>query len=141
MSLFESIKANQLTARKAKDDITRSLLTTLMSEALMVAKNDGREAPTDDEVVAVVRKFLKGNTEVQSLLTHDLEGLSVAKREAELLSVYLPQQLTEDQIRSHVRAAIGGGLTNVGLIMGHLKYNFAGMYDGKTASKVIKEEL
>lgn len=139
MSIIDRIKADQLSARKAKDDVARSLLTTLMSEALMVAKNDGREAPTDDETTAVVRKFLKGNVEVQKVAQGD--ALAVAVREAELLNGYLPQQLTQDQLEAILQVAMQGGLNNVGALMGYLKANHAGLYDGKAASAIIKELL
>lgn len=136
MTLIEQIKKDQLTARKNRDAVATSLLTVLMSEALMVAKNDGREAPTDEEVVASVRKFLKGNAEVQ-LHAKD-EALDIAKREAELLNGYLPKQLTEVEL--------GGIITslnepNMGKIMAHLKANYTGQYDGALASKVVKKVL
>lgn len=138
MSLIDRLRADQLAARKAKNDIARSLLTTLLGETTTIAKNAGRDNPTDDEVTAVVRKFLKGNAEVQLHLKDEID-LAVARTEADLLNVYLPKQLTEQELRDAVIAAIAGGAANVGAIMGVLKTNFAGLYDGKLASSIIKE--
>jgi uncharacterized protein YqeY len=139
MSIIEKIKADQLTARKARDLVAASLLTTLMSDALMVAKNDGREAPTDDEVIATVRKFLKGNAEVQANVTD--ERLGIAIQEAVILDNYLPEQMTSEALRCHVTGFIKKGPTDMGKVMGYLKSNFAGLYDGKMASSIIKDEL
>lgn len=139
MSLIDTIKADQLTARKNREAIRASLLTTLLGEANMVAKNANREKPTDDEVTAVIRKFLKGNAEV---LAHadDADSL-VASKEKEVLESYLPKQMTEDELWVAVKKAIAEGATNVGAVMGYLKTNHAGLYDGKMASTLIKAEL
>ena len=140
MSLITKIKADQLTARKAKNAVAASLLTTLMSDALMVAKNAGREAPSDDEVIAVVRKFLKGNAEVQANVKD--ERLGIAIQEAALLNDYLPQQMTNEALRNHVTGFIkNNDAKDMGSVMKYLKENFSGLYDGKAASGIIKEEL
>ena len=140
MSLIATIKADQLAARKARNQITSSLLTTLIGEATTVAKNAGRELPSDDEVTAIIRKFLKGNAEVQAHLTDDAD-VAVAKTEAAILSGYLPTQLSEDQLREVVKAIVAGGAANVGAVMGQLKAKHAGLYDGKMASTIVKELL
>jgi len=57
MTLMEQIKTAQVTARKTGAQ-EASLLTTLLGEAAMVGKNANRET-TDQEVVAVVKKFVK----------------------------------------------------------------------------------
>lgn len=140
MSLITKIKADQLTARKAKNAVAASLLTTLMSDALMVAKNAGREAPSDDEVIAVVRKFLKGNAEVQANVKD--ERLGIAIQEAALLNDYLPQQMTNEALRNHVTGFIkNNDAKDMGSVMKYLKENFSRLYDGKAASGIIKEEL
>jgi hypothetical protein len=54
---MEQIKAKQIAARKS-GSADAGLLTTLLGEAAMVGKNAGRET-TDQEVVAVVKKFVK----------------------------------------------------------------------------------
>lgn len=139
MSIIGLIKADQLAARKAKAEIARSLLTTLMSEAIAVAKNLGAEDPTDEQTIATIRKFLKNNAEVQ---LHGVgDALATAKAEATLLAKYLPTQLTEDQLSSIIDGAILNNCTNVGTIMASLKQHHAGLYDAKMASILIKNKL
>lgn len=140
MSLIDTLRADQLAARKAKNDIARSLLTTLLGESTTAAKNKGIEQPTDDDIIAIVRKFLKGNAEVQQHLTDEVD-MAVAKTEEALLLAYLPKQLSAEELRASIVAAIDSGSTNVGSIMALLKANHAGLYDGKLASAIIKEEL
>ena len=58
--LLAEIKAKQINARKARLS-TATLLTTLIGEAEMVGKNQGREV-TDSEVLAMIKKFIKNIT-------------------------------------------------------------------------------
>lgn len=140
MSLIDTLRADQLAARKAKNDVARSLLTTLLGESTTAAKNKGIDQPTDDDIIAIVRKFLKGNAEVQAHLTDEVD-MAVAKTEEALLKAYLPQQMSEQALRAFVTSMVAAGPTNVGAIMGALKANYAGLYDGKLASTIIKETL
>lgn len=57
MTITEQIKAASLTARKARDTVASALLTTLLSDVVMIGKNAGRET-TDAEAVAIVKKFI-----------------------------------------------------------------------------------
>lgn len=145
--LIEKIKKDQIEARKSRHTVTATLLTTLIGEASMVAKNAQREVPTDDEVLAVVKKFLKGNQETQSaLLKSDPENVgqarAIAKAEQTILESYLPKQLSEDELKKIVGDAIANGTpAAIASLMGFLKANHAGTYDGKLASAVIKAAI
>lgn len=156
--LIEKIKADQVEARKARNTVEATLLTTLLGEANMVAKNAQRETPTDEEVQAVVKKFLKGIAETQTFIHKSVEAqeahnhaylsadilnrLSVVQAEQKILEVYLPQQLSESELIQIVSAAISEGTPgNMGALMGFLKANHAGKYDGKLASAAIKLAL
>jgi uncharacterized protein YqeY len=158
MSLIEKIKASQVEARKARNTLAATLLTTLLGEANMVAKNAQRDAPTDEETQAVVKKFLKGNAETQAIIqkaicaqeshnhayiSADILGkLTLAQEEQKILESYLPQQLSESDLIQIVSDALtNGAQKNVGALMGVLKANHAGKYDGKLASTVIKAAL
>lgn len=130
--LLKKIKADQLAARIAKNSIKTALLTTLIGDAEMVGKNASRET-TDDEVVAVIKKFLKNNLEFQKHVTND--DLTV---EQKILESYLPKQLTTEELVEIITNNFGDELkSKKGAIMKFLKENYAGLYDGATAAKVI----
>lgn len=145
--LIEKIKTDQVEARKARNTLAATLLTTLLGEANMVAKNAQRDAPTDEEVQAVVKKFLKGNLETQAALSkggpdYRAYQMSEAIAEQAILESYLPQQLSEEELRQIVIDTIANGTpNNMGALMGYLKSNYVGKYDGKIASAVIKTVL
>ena len=140
MSLLQQIKDDQLQARKEKNQILSSLLTTLIGEAAMIGKNDGNRESTDAEVVAVIKKFIKNIDE--SLKVKPDKVLPLEKI---MLEGYLPKQLSEQELRAkindHIIFAELKGMQSMGKVMSHLKQNYDGQYDGKLASQIVKELL
>lgn len=141
MSLLEKIKADQLAARKNKETLKATLLTTLYSEAAMKGKNSGRDT-TDDETIQVIQKFLKGINESISYLEKgniNPEALATVQAEKGILDAYLPKMATEADIRAEVATLKVAGAANIGAIMKGLKDKFGAALDGKLASQLAKE--
>ncbi len=145
-SLLSQIRTASLNARKARDGVARDLLVTLLSEAEMVGLNNGKRESTDAEVIATVRKFLKGNGEALAARSQD----EVLLREKALLEGYLPQQMNEAQLRSAIEAAaVELGLVSndtvsissrdTGALMKKLNENHQGQFAGAMASTLIKQ--
>jgi len=145
MTLLTDIKKDQLQARKDKNVVKTATLTTLISEAAMVGKNDGARETTDNEVVAVIQKFIKNNDELIKVSDSESPANIAAKNENLVLSEYLPKQLTEEEILNIAQQCIETldeiSPRAMGTIMKTLKEKHAGQYDGNLASKLIKELL
>ena len=139
MSLINEIKVKQLAARKASSP-EASLYTTLLGEALTVGKNDGNRETTNIEVVAVVKKFIKGIDEtVAALSKGQIAGytsppLTIALGERNILEKFLPAQLNEEDLMQIIQSR-----TSMPDFMKYLKENYAGSYDGKLAAAVAKK--
>jgi uncharacterized protein YqeY len=143
------IKADQLQARKDRDTVKASLLTTLLGEAKALAdKNAEKEPrdangnvikrdPTDAEVEEKIDKFLKDNLFTQENVKDEI-ALAQARAEQAILLAYKPQQLTADQMTE----IIVDNFTVVenklrGQINLYFKANYAGQYDGTSLKNVI----
>lgn len=143
MSLIEKIKQDQIEARKTKNSVAATLLTTLLGEANMVAKNAQRDVPTDSEVQEVIKKFLKGVSETLSILDKSVSAdaedrRKVVNSEKAILEGYMPKQLSENELAEVLSNARAQGTeSSVKGFMAFLKSNYAGQYDGKVAKKVI----
>jgi hypothetical protein len=61
--------------------------------------------------------------------------------QAEILSVYLPEGLDEDEVRALVRGLIESGNDQMGPLMGLVMAEIRGRFDGKEASRIVREEL
>lgn len=144
MTLFAQIKSDQLTARKAKDALKATLLTTLIGELTAVGKNDGNREVTDADVVKLVKKFLDGVNETIKLLADVSNNDGSADRyvnllkEQSYLNTYMPQQFDEIQLTQLLSELVIETGPNLGKLMALLKTRYAGQYDGGMASKIAK---
>ncbi|MEX2181671.1 MAG: GatB/YqeY domain-containing protein [Gemmatimonadaceae bacterium] len=129
-------------ARKAQARDQVLLLGTVLSEV----KNreiELRRALTDDDVVEVIRKAIKRRRESVELYEKAgrQELAAVERREAEALQVYLPAAPSDDEVRAAVRAAVAGGASQIGAVMGKVMPLFKGRLDGSVINRIAREEL
>jgi uncharacterized protein len=139
--LVERMQKESLEARKARDVVKASVLTTAISQVKGMAIDDGHRTPNDADVLKVVRQFLKSVDENLALAAQgkmDTTRADQFKVEREILLSYLPQQMSADELRT----ALGkSGAKNIGEAMKYLKTNHDGLYDGKMASEIAKEVI
>lgn len=151
MSILNTIKNDNVTARKSRDIITSSLLSTLYAEAVNVGKNDGNRETSDKETLAVIKKFIDGvNFTIDNIdsVISDVK-YEIAVKEREILSAYIekfqPKQLTTEEL-TDIISGIVATLTEkspkqMGVVMKTLKDSYDGMYQGNEASKIVKAVL
>ena len=101
---------------------TRTLLGTVLGELDRISKN-----PTNDDCIKVIKKMIESNK-----LVNTTESLY----ENKLLEQFIPQQLTEEQIKNIIKRE---RFANIKDCMGFFKELYAGLYDGKVVSKIYKE--
>lgn len=138
--LIEKIKEMSVAARKAKTS-EATFLVTLLGEASRPGKDNGNRLSTDEEVLAVITKFKKGALEMlKHTQGNELKQLEV-KQEIAILDLFLPKQMSEEELENQIRIIVETGATQMGQIMAKLKADFEGCYDGKTASSLVKKVL
>lgn len=144
--MSESLKSrleNELnTARKARDRHR----TTVLSSTLAELKNKEIETrrPADDEMVQeVIARAVKQRNEAATQMREGGRPELAAKEEDEaaLLGEFLPPPLTEVEVRGMVRELSEGGAAQLGAVMGALMPRIRGRFDGKEASRIVREEL
>lgn len=143
MSILNRIKEASLTARKNKAD-EASLLITLLGEAQKIGKDKGNRDSTDEEVISVVKKFIENATQIiqYAKQLNDEKRVEAAEFEIKVISQFLPKQLSQQKIVDEILKFIDDkNDVKMGDVMAHLKQNFAGCYDGKIASQLVKECL
>lgn len=133
-------------AMKEKDILKKDTITMLRAAILQVEK-DSQKVLTEDEMSAIVAKEVKKRKE--SVKEYEDAGrediANNLKREIEILSKYLPEQLSEEEIAKMVEDAISeSGATSpkdMGKVMSILRPKTAGKADGKLVSDIVKEKL
>jgi len=140
--LLARIQGDLNTARKAQDKPGTLLLSTVLSE-IKNKKIELRREPGDIEVIDVLRKSIKKRRESIEMYgkggRQDLADKEAA--EAAALEKYLPAQVPDEELRAAVRAAIAGGATQIGAVMGKVLPQFKGRAEGGAINAIAREEL
>ncbi|MBN9044815.1 MAG: GatB/YqeY domain-containing protein [Rhizobiales bacterium] len=137
-------------AMKAQDKrrlSTLRLVTAALKDRDIANRTAGKEPAGDDEVLGILGKMIKQREE--SARVYD-EGKRPELAEAEreeiaIIAGFLPQQMSEDEVRKACEAVIAetgaAGLRDMGKCMAVLKERYAGKMDFAKASAVIKSLL
>ncbi len=146
MTLRERLHDDTIAAMRSGDPLRRDTLRMVQSAIYNVEKAK-RVTLSEDEVLGVLTREVKTRREsVEAFRSGGREDL-VAKEEAEIaiLSGYLPQQLTDEELRALVDEAVAAtGATSardMGKVMGRLSPKIRGRADGKIASGLVAQAL
>jgi uncharacterized protein YqeY len=146
MSLIEQINKDYIDALKSKEAEKVSVLRMLKS-AIGNAKIQLQKDLTDDDIVKVVQSQIKQRKD--SIATYEAgnraELADKEKDEIEVLSAYMPEQLSDEELTLIVKSAINEtGATSaadMGKVMGKVMPQVAGRADGGQISAKVKELL
>ena len=146
MSLKEKLQADLKRAMKEKDKISKSVVTLIRSAILQYEK-DNKVELKDEEITGIIAKQLKQNKDVlkdfQKANRQDL--IEQTEKEIEILTNYLPRQLTEEEVSKIVTDTIGEvgatSMNDMGKVMSAVMPKVKGKADGGIVSKVVKEKL
>jgi len=144
--LAQKIQDDLKGAVKAQDKARISTLRMVLT-ALKNAELEEREELSDDKELAVVasyaRRIKESIEEFRKAAREDL----VAKEQAELAIVlsYLPEQMSDEEIRREVSRVIAeaGATTprDMGRVMGEMMKRFKGKVDGGAVSRIVSDLL
>lgn len=146
MGLKENLLKELKEAMQNKDILKKDTITMLRASILQVEK-DGQKELSEDDMLAIVAKEVKKRKE--SIGEYQKAGrediVNNLKREIEILEVYMPKQLSIEEIREIVKSAISEtgavSIRNMGKVMQNVRTKTQARADGKLVSDVVKEEL
>lgn len=147
MSLIKDIESRFIEAMKAKDAEALSSYRMLRAAFKNAAIEKRKEAIDDEEALEVIGRELKKLKDSLSDFTkagRDELAEKTAK-EIELLSAFMPEQLSEEDVRTAVKEVIASAenpsSSDFGRIMGSVMKNVKGRADGGLVTRIVKEEL
>lgn len=132
------------TAIKNKELAKRTQLSKTISDT---AELEHKSQLTNEETVAVVGSEMKKRKEsVEQFRSGGREELAQKEEEEmRILSVYLPEQLSEEEVKAEIKSAISdsnaGGVKDTGKVMGLVMARVKGKADGGLVSRLVKEML
>ena len=148
MGLKEKLQADLTDAIRSRNEVVSGTVRMLLA-AITNEEVAGKTAKvlTDAEIITVLSREAKKRREAVEAYTQakrdDLAGKE--KAEAAVIANYLPEQLSEDEIKKLIQAAIAEtdakGPAGMGLVMKVLQPKIAGKADGGVVSGLVKAAL
>jgi len=148
--LRDSINNAVKEAMKAKDErklSTLRMVNSTIKNADIAARGEGKPPLSDADLLGVFQKMIKQRQE--AILLYDKGGrpeLAAAERaEIAVISSYLPRQMSEEDVKAAISAAIAetgaAGIKDMGKVIGALKAKYTGQMDFAKASALVKSAL
>lgn len=140
--LLEDLKE----AMKDKNEIKKNAIQMARAGILQIEKDKGIEL-TDEQIIELIAKEVKKRKD--SIADYERGGrddlVAQIKEEIIYLEVYLPKQLTKEEIEEKVKIIIANvGATTIkdmGMVMKAAKEEFGASADGKTINEVVRALL
>ena len=146
MSLFKKIQDDMYTAMKAGEkDTTKTLRSTLAK--LKDKQIEKKDELSEQEIIKIIQTLVKQRKESIELFTKGGrdELADIERNEINLLTNYLPQMISEEDIKNIVEDVINEvsatSLSDMGKIMPEVMKRGKGLIDGKIAQKFVQELL
>ncbi|MCR3758195.1 GatB/YqeY domain-containing protein [Clostridium felsineum] len=146
MSLKEKLQEDWKSALKSRDKFKANVISMAKAAILQVEKTDGVKL-NDEDIIGVLAKEVKQRREalVEFEKGNRQDLVDNTNAEINILMSYLPQQLTEDEIKIIVKDAAesvgASSMKDMGKIMSALMSKVKGRADGSLVSKLVKEFL
>lgn len=123
------------------------LIQAAIKDKDIEARGAGKEAATNDEILALLQKMIKQRQESATIYRENNRPELAANEEGEIAVIqsFLPKQLDEAETKAAIAAAIAetgaAGMKDMGKVIAHLKERFAGQMDFGKASGLVKAAL
>ena len=146
MSLFERIQNDMYAAMKAGEKEKSNTLRTTLAK-LKDKRIEKREDLSEAETIKVLQTLVKQGKESVELFEKGgrLELAASENGEIDILNSYLPQMISEDNIRNIVQTVVDEvgavSMADLGKVMPKVMERGEGLIDGKTAQQFVREIL
>jgi uncharacterized protein YqeY len=141
----DDLKAALLGGDRFVGETLRGLKAAILNEE--VAQNKREEGLDDATIEQIIAKEVKKRNESAAIYDQNMRQDSAAdeRREADILSKYLPEQLSEAELKTVVDAKVAElGATDVkmmGQVIGAVKKDVGNTADGGMIARLVKEAL
>ncbi len=137
--ILDEIKKANVQAMKEHDSVARAIYGVVMNKAMLASielKKDGKEF-LDQDMIKILQKTIKELDEEREnyiKVGNQTEADNI-RHQSERISIYLPQMMSEDEIRREIEKLSDRSIPSV---MRHFKENFAGKVDMSIVSKIAR---
>ncbi len=146
MSLFERLQKDMYAAMKSGEKQRTTTLRMALSR-LKDKRIERREDLSEQEEVKIIQSLVRQQKESLTAFKAGNRADLMEKTQAELdiLVPYLPQMMSENELRALVEEVIAetgaSGMSDIGKVMPQVMQRSAGRADGKLAQNIVREKL
>jgi len=147
MAFIDQINADIKAAMLAREKDKLAALRDIKSKLLLEATSGGDNEVSEATAMKIVMKLHKQRIETYDLyMKEGREDLAADEKfQADVINAYMPEMMTEEEIKAEVEAAIAAtgaaGPQDMGKVMGMLSGKLAGKADGKVIANTVKSLL
>ncbi|MDC0043580.1 GatB/YqeY domain-containing protein [Candidatus Pelagibacter sp.] len=151
MSLKEKIETNYKNSLKSKDKMEistyRLILSSIKDLDILNRSGPSKKETDDEDIKKLLKKMIKQRIESIEIYTKNnrKDLLEVEQKEFELLSNFLPKQLSEEETKKICKEVISRlsatSIKDMGKVMGELKKQYPDNLDLGKAGAILKELL
>lgn len=144
--ILDDLKQSMKNKEQDRLRVLRSLKSKLLEKEISERK-EGKATLSDEQVIEVLMKAAKQRKEsIDQFQKGDREDLVAREqKELEIIESYLPEMLSEEEIRDIAKQKIDAlgaeNMADMSKVMGELMKELKGKAEGALVSKVVKEEL
>ena len=146
MSLFDTLQNDMYAAMKNGDKHKTGTLRVALS-TLKDKKIEKREDLTDVEAIKIIQNLVKQRKEAADIYKENGRNdlMENENAELEILNAYLPQMMSEDDLRILIKKVVQDtgalNLSDIGKVMPEVMKQSAGKADGKMAQSIVRDLL
>ena len=146
MTLVEKINSDLISAMKNKNEERLKVLRMLKSELKYKAIDTGEDLSDDDAIAVLSSAAKKRNEAVEEYRRGGRDDLAEQElAESEIIKEYLPEQLSENELKQLVERAVAetgaGSMKDLGAVMKALMPQIRGRADGKSVNIAVRSIL
>ena len=147
MSMELQIQQDIKSAMLAKEKVRLESLRAIKAAIVLAKTADGSESISDEAVVKIIQKLVKQRKETAQIYKQQNREELAAQElaEAAAMEVYLPKQLSEEELEAELKKIIAqvgaAGPQDMGKVMGTATKALAGKAEGRMISAMVKKLL
>ncbi len=147
MNLESKIMEDIKSAMKAKDKEKLEALRAVKSALLLAKTEKGSQEMDEKAEITLLQKLVKQRKDSAEIFKQqnrpDLYSKEIS--EAEIISIYLPKQLSDEELKEAIEIIIkstgASSMAEMGKVMGIAGKELSGKADGKRIAELVKKSL
>ena len=148
MTALNNLTTEIKEAMKAKNVLALEALRAIKSAVLLLKSEAGAsEELTEDQEIKLLQKLVKQRRDSATIFREQnrVDLAEPEEAQAEIIAKFLPEQLSEEEVKSLIEAIISQtgatSMKDMGKVMGMASKQLAGKADGKSISTLVKQLL